>query len=62
MRVPHTTRPARCPRCRNRLIAEGDWAGDYLSCLGCGYVHETPILAPAEARAEVAATEHAERE
>ena len=44
------------------MIAESDWAGDYLSCLGCGYLRDTPALAPPWARAEVASTEHAERE
>jgi hypothetical protein len=30
----------RCPRCRGRLFAARDQHGGYLSCLGCGFVHE----------------------
>lgn len=35
-RMPPTT----CPRCHGVLFTARDWAGQYSSCLICGYVYE----------------------
>ena len=42
---------SRCPRCRGRLLEQGDQYGRYWSCLTCGYVDACclgPDLIPTE--------------
>jgi len=41
-----------CPRCGGTLVSQSDAAGEYRSCLMCGYVREPERLSLAVARAE----------
>lgn len=40
----------RCPRCGGNINKTGDSYGDYAECLQCGWIKETNVLTPEQAK------------